>query len=260
MTTKQGTPLDPRKRLQTREAVLEHLWRLLPQHCLILTDPRTRTAIEAGMTRAQRHGFRTQSDVCGFVTLMVLLGAEFDVDPQLPWAGACLRNEQAGPRRAAMADLLTKATEEMEPAIGPDGGLYRSALAWARDHDFDVVAASSMHDQALHDFMHQMYRPKYELLGEPLVQELVRQARDSARAHRLTTSAGVGVVLQLIFLLGIGFMRDPFHPWVTDALRDADRLDSTERARRLHTKGLAVMSRYRRLTRLQHVGVGQEAR
>ncbi|MGH1341101.1 MAG: hypothetical protein ACRBN8_06090 [Nannocystales bacterium] len=251
-----GTP----KHIQTREAVLEDLWVHFPQHCLVLTDPGARAAVDIGIARAQRHGFHAQADVSAFVSLMVLLGVHFDEDPQLPWAGASLRKHNAANRRDAMAALLATSAARMEPMIGPDGALYRRALAWVLHHDFDEIAAHSEDDPGLHQLLGLMFRPKYELLGEPAVQQLIEHGRSLTHAHGLTTNAGVGVWVMLMFLLGRGFDQDPFHPWASRAVQRRTAENPTDHAGRLHASGLLAIRRYARLTRVQRNSADERLR
>lgn len=245
-----GTP----KHSQVQGAVLEDLWVDFPQHCLVLTDGGTRPAVELGIARAQQHGFCAQGDLSAFVSLMVLLGADFDEDPQLPWARACLRTHKTAARGDAMEALLVAVADRMTPMIGPDGELYRRALAWALHHGFDEIAASSGDDRGLHEILGRMFPAKYVLLGESVVQELVLRSRVSARTHSLTAGPAVGVYLALMFLLGSGFARDPFHPWAAHSLANSTLADQTERARRLHAAGIVMIRRYAQLTRLQRIG------
>lgn len=250
MTTPQRPATDSR-RSRARAATLEQLWTLAPHHCLILTDPVTRRAIDVGLDRAEHHGFRAERDLSAFVSLMVGLGAEFDEDPQLPWVQRCLQTHASARRGDAMSALVDEAADRMDVLLGPEARLYRDALAWARDHDFEVVADFGTDEPSMHELVERMYPKKYALLDSAGVDNLVARARFHASKLGLDSTAGSAVVLQLMVLLGSGITRDPFHPWVADALATSRTNDPSERTRRLHAEGLIVMARYRRLTRAQ---------
>ncbi len=54
--------------------------------------------IEDGIARAAHHGFVRDVDVGRFVNLMLLLGDEFDVDPDVPWAAEILSRPTVHPQ------------------------------------------------------------------------------------------------------------------------------------------------------------------
>ena len=236
--------------MKLRDDVLSHLWRQYPQHCLILTDPGARRAIDVGVDRAAVHGFRELAQVRAFVTLMVFLGSHFDEDPQLPWVAEHLQQTAKARRADAMHGLLGKTAERMRRIVGQRGGYYRRALAWAQAQDFDAIVAKRKDDDDLHGLLNQLHRRKYAALGEWKVQQLIHAARAAGGQHGLTTQAGVAVYVTLMFLLGSAFDRDPFHPWAADTLANPTSVDPDERARRLHAAALGMLARYTRLDRL----------
>jgi hypothetical protein len=242
--------LDPRK-AQVREAALAHLWQYFPHHCVIMTDPRSRLAINVALLRAERHGFRDPAEVSLFVGLMVFLGGHFDEDFQLPWAGALLQQTAGLSRREAMAQLLKRTTERMEPVVGRRGGYYRRALARLSSTSFEALAAAyDDSDPGLRAFLGDLHRRKLETLSEESVDHLLGMARSSARYYGLTTPAGTLLYLALMFLLGSFIDRDPFHPWAGEILRRLEPADPDLRSHALYTEAMDHLRRFTRLDRL----------
>ncbi|CAN91354.1 MULTISPECIES: hypothetical protein [Sorangium] len=234
-----------------REDVLSYLWRRYPQHCVVLTDPRSRRAIDVGIARAARHGFRDAVDIRPFVGLMVFLGSHFDEDPQLPWAGEHLRQSARASRADAMTGLLGETARRMEPIVGRSGEYYRRALAWSDARGFEEIAAAhDDSDDGLRGFLRQLYRRKYDALGDDSVERLIQGARSAARQHGLTAGPAVIVYLGLMFLLGSAFDRDPFHPWASEALATAAASGPAPRGCELHERAIETLRRYTRLDRL----------
>ena len=239
----------PQTRL--REEVLSSLWKLYPQHCVILTDPRSRPAIDVGIARAARHGFRESTHVRPFVSLMIFLGSHFDEDPQLAWAAESLRKAARASRGSAIGDLLGETSRRMAPLVGGRGEYYRRALAWSGAQSFDAIAANHDDtDAGLHHFLRLLHRRKYDAIGDDAVNRLLVAARTAARRHGLTTPPGLVVYLGLIFLLGSGLDQDPFHPWAGEVLAARAAADPTDRARMLHTRALETLRRFTRLDEL----------
>ena len=242
-----------RARVKLRENVLNHLWKRYPQHCVILTDPRTRRAIDVGIDRAASHGFHAAAQVRAFVALMVMLGSHFDEDPQLPWAGEHLRRGENASRAEVMAGLLAETKERLEPVIGRNGEYYRRSLAWVEARSFDLLVMTyDDTDDGLRTLLRRLHGRKYEVLGEETVATLIGEARTSARENGLTTRAGVIVYLTLMFLLGSAVARDPFHPWVNATLAAEAERHPADLARRLHSNGIDILRRYTFLRHLMH--------
>lgn len=234
-----------------REDVLSHLWKRYPQHCVVLTDPRSRRAIDVGIARAGLHGFREAADVRPFVSLMVFLGSYFDEDPQLQWAGESLRRSAGESRASAMAGLLGETTERMEPIVGSSGEYYRRALAWAETRRFDSIAATyDESDDGLRALLGQLHRRKYDTLSDHSVEQLIRTARSSALQYGLLMPPGTVVYLALMFLLGSAFDRDPFHPWAGETLGIGAVSGPASLPWALHNKAIENLRRHTRLDQL----------
>jgi hypothetical protein len=70
--------------------MLAHLRTFFPKQCEAEGEFHLRETIRYGMKHAAAHGFRRKRDVCKYIDLMVVLGRDFDTDPQYPWAGMIL--------------------------------------------------------------------------------------------------------------------------------------------------------------------------
>lgn len=230
-----------------RDEVMRALWRDYPQHCVVLTDPGLRRAVDAGIARAARHGFARAAEVGEYVGLMIFLGGSFDDDPQLPWAAAWLRASRQLPRPEAITGLLEEAVLQMERVVGRRGAHYRRALRWASERSFaELTAGNDASDDALRALLHAMHRRKCEALDDATLLQLFDEARNRAGAAGRSTPSGVIVYAALMFLLGIGFDRDPFHPWASDAIARVDAVDDRTGAL-LHAAAVATLQRYTRI-------------
>lgn len=75
------------------------------------SEARIGALVEAGIARALSHGATRGVTIAKFVHLMVLFGAGFDVDPDLPWAAAILREPSIEDGDVRIA-ILARAAEE----------------------------------------------------------------------------------------------------------------------------------------------------
>ncbi len=71
------------------EAWLEsHVREYFPERSGALSPCELRAMVRDGIAKAHAYGFKTDSDVCRFVDISVVLGAGFDTE--LPWASSIL--------------------------------------------------------------------------------------------------------------------------------------------------------------------------
>lgn len=71
--------------------LLAHARRHLSDHIASKNDTELREAIRAGITRARAYGAETQSAICKYVDLRLVLGEDFEENPAHPWAARILR-------------------------------------------------------------------------------------------------------------------------------------------------------------------------
>jgi hypothetical protein len=64
--------------------LLAHLRRIFSDKCEAIGDDGLRTLIRVGMTKANNYGFVSELEICKYIDLMVIYGADFDSKP--PWA------------------------------------------------------------------------------------------------------------------------------------------------------------------------------
>jgi hypothetical protein len=72
--------------------VVAHVRKFFPNASSHLTESQLRDLIRYGIRRAASNGIRSRPNVCKYIDLMVLLGRDFDVDSQYPWAARALRD------------------------------------------------------------------------------------------------------------------------------------------------------------------------
>jgi hypothetical protein len=64
-----------------------------------LGEPEVERGVRHALARARHHGFETERDLLGFVTLAFVFGKDFDTDPEHPWAAEILASREPAPIR-----------------------------------------------------------------------------------------------------------------------------------------------------------------
>jgi hypothetical protein len=91
------------------ETMLVHLKKFFPDFCEASGEPEVREFIQYGIKRAASYQVTSERDVSRYIDLMVSLGADFDNDKQLSWAGEILRTRNSPEARIS---VLLKTAEK----------------------------------------------------------------------------------------------------------------------------------------------------
>jgi hypothetical protein len=243
--------LDEARSPDFEEFMVEHLQDYSPLHSQALGEPGIRTLIDVGKARAQAHGFTRRGPVRFYIETMILLGVEFDTDPQYPRLGAILRD-------ASVPDQLQRADrahawlmEFLEAAGGPDRAYAKQALRRAREVPYRPVSVSApgFAEEVLRQ-MRANHPEKVDYLGPAALRGLIPRAIQEADQFGVATDAGVCLFLGLMFAVGHGFPRDPKYPWMARTLANPAIADADRRVERLYSKTMTYLDQV-----LRHLGV-----
>lgn len=72
------------------DRVLAHVERFFPERLNELSEEEALWVVHSGLGRANAHGFFSERDVCKYITLMFVLGLDFDRSGEFPWAAEIL--------------------------------------------------------------------------------------------------------------------------------------------------------------------------
>ena len=100
LSEQQMTKLKDQEQNPFAEDVYAEMQKLHPDRAALLGEAGLKKLIEYGCKRPQRYGIQTEEGIRGYVSLMVQMGRDFDVN--LPWAAEILG------RRLPEADKLTR--------------------------------------------------------------------------------------------------------------------------------------------------------
>src|SRR5436190_23145589 len=74
--------------------MVKHLANFARAHAESIGETRLRQLVHVGIARAEEYGWTQQGPVEFYLELMVMLGADFDTDPQYPWIPEILKASQ----------------------------------------------------------------------------------------------------------------------------------------------------------------------
>ena len=155
-----------------------------------------------GMQRAAEHGFTEQDTIRLYLDFMVIYGCDFDVDPQLPWAGRVLRSKRDEVELNKSQRLYVMGRSYDQEVSGMD--LEHSDQAMASLIHLPTLGFLTP-GMAIKSQLYWIFPRKYEYLGEEGVAGLLKEAGQLALRYGLDPHLGIAALAILLFLFGWGF-------------------------------------------------------
>jgi hypothetical protein len=212
--------LDDLPRRNFEAQLVRHFARFYPREFASAGPAEADRLITTGLRRAANHGLLTADTATRFVHMMIILGWEFDSDPQLPWARTRLL-DYSFPAPERMAALFQVTLDYLSEVVGENGG--RIARAMLRIRKYDLFCPwNSRGDLFRGELLARLayfYPEKAALQGDAVNQLFLERATSDAATHELTGTDGIGAYVSLAFMLGIGFATDPLYRWAGTALK-----------------------------------------
>jgi len=101
-----------------RGRVLAQIRTIFPTQWAALGEEGCASLVDRGLGRAARHGGTSEQDVFRYVSLMLVLGADFEDDPALPWVREILGDPEASGWQK-MSALMDRAIEWLRERDAP---------------------------------------------------------------------------------------------------------------------------------------------
>jgi hypothetical protein len=218
--------------------MVAHLRQLAPKHCKAVGEAGLRQVVRVGFARAKDHGFTKRGPVKLYLDLMIMLGSDFDSDPQYPWAAALLDDPDTPDEMARAERLYEKAIDYSAKVFGPDYEQEKAAVRRAglvRYEDLPSFTGGSA-DQIVAHF-EAIFPEKVHYLGKAPILALSAEAMALANQHGLEPERGPAVLAGLMFAFGHGVTTDPQFPWVAATLVKHAQ-DAATRTERLFRRAL----------------------
>ena len=167
---------------------------------------------------AEAHGISTERDLFQFVNLAIMLGARFDVDPALPWAGQILRDCAYLDGREKMNDLWNAATNYLDEVLGDENP--STPVAAFRRYRPNTPYRPQGQTLTMDDVaqLETLWPEKTRLLTFEQITATMTMAAERAYDYGLTSAAHQWRYCRIAYLTGAVFDADPLHDWAVPAL------------------------------------------
>lgn len=202
------------------------------------------TLVARALASAAEQGYTSGRPAGVYVALTVILGVDFQRDPQLPWVADYLDDTDIADPTQRIEQLFARTIDYLGVTGGEHGECMARAVRRLAALDLGAIAPS-IGERWLRDMARLcalLYPEKYAEQGKAATLAMLRAGMACAARHRLRGRADFLVYLALMFLLGSGFDHDPLHPWAGAILHGSDAQAGATRGARLHAAAIAHLT------------------
>lgn len=209
-----------------------HIKEFFPNHFISMKEQVTRNTVQYAFVKAQKYGFKTQRNVCLYLNTMLVLGSNFDTDPQYPWAIELLHEKEMKNPNVRIDKIADMMLDTFGHILGPGYSNINKMFLNLTNHSEEIykgIITSELKD--VMDILKKLYPKKYDIVGEFNLDKLVWLGNEKATRYGLTTESNKVLFIVFMFLSGAGFDADPQFPWASKILNNEK--DQHEKSRML---------------------------
>ena len=227
-----------------RDDLVEQLKSFAPRLCEIVGEAAVQQAVRRGLAKADSYGFTYRGPARFYTELTFVLGANFDTDPQLPWAARILNDKHIA-NQMSRADFLYKGMNEyLDRVAGRENvnaiaALQSLQLIWPSIEPTLSVAG----DREIVNLFSSIYPEKAQYMGEDIALSVIRSAERTAQDLAVPSSIGTMLFSGLMLSFGHGVLNDPLYPWISSSISESSRGTGEERAKKLIKKTKLYLDR-----------------
>jgi hypothetical protein len=203
------------------DQLVEHFKLSAPHQFLELGEEGLRSVIKYGMDRADNYGFTMRGPSRFYVESMLILGSDFDTDPQYPWAFQVLSDQQTRDEVRRADALHSRLTDYLATAAAPKM-VYRSILAARTFLGEEPPNWDRQFEAAMLETARTVWPEKHDYVGESQLHVLVKDSEHRGEHFDIATGAGISLLFILAYVLGHGCAFDPQFPWIAESLTHID--------------------------------------
>jgi hypothetical protein len=217
------------------DGLVAHFLRHYPRESRQAGGPsEMRNLVQQGIQRARTYQLETQHQIGFYTALMIMLGGDFDHDPQLSWAAEQLADDSAGPSDRIQY-LFRSAVDYLAATAGEDSELIVRAMLRIRTWDPQTApdTTGGQWEEDVCGLFQRLYPQKFAFQGDVATVEMLRHSTESAARYGIGSQQGRSIYALHMFMLGSGFDNDLLHPWAVRSLKDPSVATEKERVDKL---------------------------
>ncbi len=233
ITERQFQALTDSMRTNAAGPLVQHCRQYAPRLCDVAGEVGIHKVVDLGIRRARQYGFRDEPQVRFYIDMMLVLGSEFDTDPQFPWAVETLQDRFSKPHVRGMV-LHRDLSLYLDRVMGPHREFVKSALTRFVLMPSQLPLPEQRSISSVRKWLLQLFPQKFDDVTEEQLAQIAWSA--AKQATELKTPGGHGFLAGVMLVFGHGATRDPLYPWISNVLNDLRITSEEARLQRLWAK------------------------
>lgn len=196
--------------------LIEHCKQTFPKLTQRLPEPELRTALIEALKKTTQNGITDNQPTLYYIDLMILLGADFQTDPQYAWINDWFI-ETANYSQLAQTGYLHGDCLDYLGEMYGDNDIHKYATAnQLKEFDLSHYTLSAENfDEEILFILKDIFPKKAELVGDKALTNLITQAKQTAaNDYQYTRVDQTAYFIITCYLYGHQFNADPFIPEV----------------------------------------------
>lgn len=220
--------------------MMDHIKQFFPNHYRIGGEPTVRKVVRYGIERSNIYGLVTERNMCLYITVMFMLGSNFDTDFFFPWAPETLKDKNEINPSIRADKLADTALDFMKKIAGQNNADMNRAFLELRKEHPKIITRTPADDFTVYtkDFLQKLFHKKYIALGDTITDQLIQHGIQTAVDYNITAQNGQLLLIVLMFFMGTACDREPFLPWLSKVLNDPTPQDQSKKVRRLYKESI----------------------
>jgi len=209
---------------------LNYIEEFFPTYHQTLDDQTLNNLISHSFKKSQKYGFESKRNAMLFLNLSIMLGADFDTDPQLPWVANTLADEEIENLDEKLDTLHERTLLFLDRIWGEENEFLQQAVNECSLIKFDSLEQkmrSANEEQVLHD-LYNIHPEKFQASGLPHMKAMLALGASEAIKYGINNRTGLFIFLTMMLMFGSGFHTDPQYPWAQKALLKKDEAPKAE--------------------------------
>lgn len=204
--------------------MIQHVEEYFPEKYQALGAENTLKAVRYITEQAKKYGFTTQRNLSLYLGASLMLGSNFDTDPQYPWAIKILHDSQIKHPVKRIDQLDSTIQNYLDSTAGHEDEHYQSALShFQREllYGFTESASEKIGDTLL-IILKKIYPRKYTSIENADLKKLIVEGIHTVKDYKIDDNSAIINYVTLTYLFGAKSHKDPLLPWVASSLNSTD--------------------------------------
>lgn len=223
--------------------LLIHVQNYFQGHYQMIGEDGIRNTIRYCLKKCKQYKFTTKRNICLYLNNMLMLGSNFDDDPQYPWGRTILKDVKFKDSVRHIDDISSNAMEVFEAIAGSDNkyiNRYFLGITQQKDKLFQSLSDSNLKLNT--EILKEWFPQKYKTIKEQNIQKMVLAGYHFSEKYRIIKDSNIAIYIFMMFTGGSGFDTDPQYSPITGILNSD--LEEDQKGKDLFDKTIEMIQHF----------------